>query len=188
MKRGKNGRKTVHISQEKDGQKSQVSLTEQEAMQLGFHSPLDNGPFPLAKLLNDLFGSGKPSTETDEHEMPQLISGLQCDDCGLSYEDFLAIGRFGCGQCYESFHQNLDELMLQLHGANRHVGSVPAVSEQPVDSSPATTIDSEKRRLDHQLAEAIEQEDYERAAELRDEIKAFDEARESHEQTPAQPG
>lgn len=187
MRRNKNGRKTVHISQEKDGHKSQVSLTEQEAMQLGFHSPLDKGPFPLAKLLNDLFGSGSPATDHSESQIPQLKSGLQCSECGLHYEDFLAIGRFGCGQCYESFQENLNELMLQLHGANRHMGRAPSETEHPVESPQVSATESEKERLDRQLRDAIEQEDYERAANLRDEIKAFDESRQAKEETTIQP-
>ncbi len=188
MKRRQNGRKTVHISQEKNGQKSQISLTEQEAAQLGFHSPLDKGPFPLAKLLNDLFGSGSPAADHDQFEMPQLNSGLECSDCGLNYEDFLAVGRLGCGQCYESFHENLDDLMLRLHGANRHVGRAPSETEYPVETSEASAVESEKRRLDHQLRQAIEQEDYERAAKLRDEIRAFEETLESKRETTSQPG
>jgi protein arginine kinase activator len=186
MRRGNDGRKTVHISQEKDGQKSQVSLTDQEAAQLGFHSPLDKGPFPLAKLLKDLFGSGDPIDNVTDEEIRQLQSGLECSRCGLNYEDFLAIGRFGCGQCYESFHQNLDELMVQLHGANRHVGRAPAdlTHLMPNAKRPAA---STRERLDGQLREAIEQEDYERAAKLRDEIKALSEQSESKEEATGQP-
>lgn len=93
---------------------------------------------------------------------------ITCDDCGLSYEQFSNIGRLGCEQDYEVFKRHLEPYFDKVHSSRFHCGKTPGR---------ATEEAAQVRRLSdlrRQLKAAIDGEDYERAASLRDEIKTLE--------------
>jgi len=88
-----------------------------------------------------------------------------CAECGMTWMDFRKSGLLGCASCYEMFESRLAPLIERAQeGATHHVGKVPQGSADLADHQ--RTLRS--LRLD--LAEAIEAEQYEQAAELRDSI------------------
>lgn len=93
------------------------------------------------------------------------IGKVRCPSCGYEYSDFKKIGRFGCPDCYDAFEAQLVPMLRQIHGNTHHSGSKPA----------AVAARAERRRrvvdLQEMLARAVEAEDYERAADLRDRIR-----------------
>jgi protein arginine kinase activator len=93
-----------------------------------------------------------------------------CPACGLTFAEFKAAGRFGCWRDYEHFRKGVVPLLEKIHGATQHRGHVPARLGQ--------RLEREKLLAGYQreLAQAIEREDYERAALLRDKIKALEPA------------
>jgi len=99
--------------------------------------------------------------------MEQATKGgeLKCPQCGFSQADFKKLGRFGCPECYETFSEGLDNLLKTMHKGTRHVGKVPAAF------SGVQTMKERLERLQQELARAIQEENFERAAVLRDEIK-----------------
>ena len=151
--------KMVRITQVKNGEKQTVTLSEETAAELGFHSPFDSTPFPLSQILETLFGEA----ESLDYYLPE--STLKCPGCGLDFGKFKQTGRLGCGDCYETFRPQLDWILDELHGASRHVGCTPDSSLEIANST------SEDERLSNELREAIAIENYERAAELRDRLK-----------------
>ncbi|MDD5584520.1 MAG: UvrB/UvrC motif-containing protein [Candidatus Omnitrophica bacterium] len=114
----------------------------------------------ISDFLGGLTGIGQTKEKQEE------IS-LKCSSCGLTYGDFKKKGRFGCGQCYTSFKAVLLPLLKKIHGSTRHVGKTPL---KRVIGKPAEKISDLKTRL----ARAIQMEEYEEAAQLRDEIKNFE--------------
>ena len=72
----------------------------------------------------------------------------------------------GCPDCYSTFADILDPYMQKIHGATRHIGAAPAAPEQP-KADPVEALRT-------QLKEAIEKEEYEQAARLRDEIRRIE--------------
>jgi protein arginine kinase activator len=94
-------------------------------------------------------------------------STLSCQACGMSLEELRRRGRVGCGRCYEVFQEYLDELLERMHGARAHVGRLPGVSEDDLQRMQRVG------ELRHALDAAIREEDYERAALLRDELKGL---------------
>ena len=92
--------------------------------------------------------------------------GTQCPQCGTSYEEFRAQGRFGCAACYEAFASHLVRLFKRIHGAQTHTGKGPAQQVQPQDDG------EELSQLKEKLREAVAEEAYERAAALRDRISS----------------
>jgi len=149
---------TVHMTQIINNEKTVISLCKDCAAKRGFHSPLENTPFPLSDILSGLI--------QQYPEKKDEFPNLQCENCGMTFEDFARQGRFGCGQCYKAFRPRLEMIMRKIHGSSLHKGKLPV-------SSPDQTLPiKEEERLEAELKKAIEAEDFERAADLRDKLKA----------------
>lgn len=156
----------VSLTQIINNVKTSLSLCKECAAARGFHSPLDNVPFPLAEILSGM------STSVHEAIVKSKNSGVKCPDCGLSFEEFTQQGRFGCGRCYSTFRSDLEPIMRKIHGASLHRGNTPGgFKEGSSDTTPLPI--KEEERLETGLTKAIEAEDFERAAEIRDKLKAL---------------
>jgi len=154
---------TVHLTQIVNNEKVVLSLCKDCAAKRGFHSPLDNVPFPLAEILSGLIQQQQYKPKKEEKD------NLQCPNCGLTFNDFTHLGRFGCGECYKTFRSRLESIMRKIHGSSLHKGKLPAADpNQPLPIK-------EEKRLEEALKKAIECEDFERAADLRDKLKAIKE-------------
>lgn len=102
-------------------------------------------------------------------------SGPACPDCGMTLDEFRKKGRLGCPRDYSVFKQHIGEIVERVHGARRHVGRVPG--NQQAQSQPAQPLVETTPRLvelRRELEEAKGKEDYERAARLRDAIRALE--------------
>ena len=106
-------------------------------------------------------------TQTAE-ELSQLDK-QQCPVCEITFYDFRHEGRLGCPHDYVFFGEELEPLILNIHGATNHVG------KKPRRGKPATDEQTELIRLRRELKSAVELEEYERASELRDQIKNLEE-------------
>lgn len=95
-----------------------------------------------------------------------------CPGCGLLLSEFSARNRFGCAQCYEAFRDQVEPLLVRYHGTAAHLGRVPSQAQ----SEAAAVRLARRAHLDSQLKAALKAEDYERAAELRDELRTLDDA------------
>lgn len=93
---------------------------------------------------------------------------LCCETCGFSFEDIANTGRPGCADCYRVFSHRLRPTVIKLHGRATYKGKVPQGSKK------AENVYSEIEMLRAQLAKAVEEENFELAAVLRDEIRALE--------------
>lgn len=152
----------VHLTQIINNEKLSLSLCKECAAARGFHSPLDNVPFPLAEILS---GLAQPAPDAANAEPKD---DLVCQACGLTFTEFTRQGRFGCGECYSYFRNRLEPIMRKIHGASLHRGRNPECTH--LDDTAALPI-KEEERLEVELAKAISAEDFERAAELRDKLR-----------------
>jgi protein arginine kinase activator len=112
--------------------------------------------------LGDLVAELIDDTVKDESAK---IGRVRCPECGYDYSDFRNIGRFGCPECYRSFEAQLNPLLRHIHGSTQHVGKTP------VRLGGKSAARQRALQLKEELARAIDGEAYERAAELRDEIR-----------------
>lgn len=94
-------------------------------------------------------------------------SAVACPDCGMTLLEFRQRGRLGCPRDYEVFAPHLRELFERIHGATRHVGRVPGLDAEALQRM------QRKTQIHKELEAAIRDEAYERAAELRDELKGL---------------
>ena len=149
----------VHFTQIINGKKVEMYLCEQcanEKGQLGFSPQINLGDF-LWGFPGLGGGSGFAQVEQPKE--------VRCDACGMSFEDFRKTGKMGCGNCYSVFREKLSPILRRIHGNIEHMGKVP----EKVSNCLKTT--DELKRLKVELTAAIGQEEYEKAAELRDRIR-----------------
>lgn len=158
---------TVHLTQIAGEKMQKVDLCEECAKTKGVNDPTG---FSLADLLLGLGAS---------QEIEQAGGGgeMRCPRCNFTQTDFKKAGRLGCPECYKTFSEPLEGLLKTMHKGTRHVGKVPAGLRQTRDLS------DRLKSLQNKLAKAIEEEDFEQAAVLRDEIKQTT-ARLAHPTTP----
>jgi protein arginine kinase activator len=90
------------------------------------------------------------------------LARLACPACGLKYMEFRADGRLGCPHDYVVFRAGLEPLLQRIHRADRHTGKSP----RRAAADPGRL--AELLRLRQQLRSAVEAEDYQEAARLRD--------------------
>ena len=95
------------------------------------------------------------------------IDQKTCAICGITFFDFRSRGRLGCPNDYISFEEQLDPLILGIHGESKHVGKSPKRGGKADDDRTLLI------RLRRELDEAVAKEDYEQASKLRDQIKAL---------------
>jgi protein arginine kinase activator len=98
----------------------------------------------------------------------EKIGKVICPVCGYAYSDFKKMGRFGCPDCYEAFESQLAVLLRQIHGSTQHRG------KSPVQLGPMAMIRRELADLKEELSVAVQREDFERAAVIRDRIKEIE--------------
>ncbi len=121
--------------------------------------------FSVNDLLAGLLNSGGAALKKAD-----MMSDISCDVCGLSYGNFKETGRFGCGNCYKVFGERLNPLFKKVHGNTGHTGKIPNRAGGRIK------VQREIERLKQQLDESIRNEEYEKAAVIRDkirEIKAY---------------
>ena len=147
---------TVHLTEIVNDQTKELHLCEECAREKG---ALMGQQFGLTDLLASLVGiESEPITKGEK--------GAKCPNCKMTYNDFRKYGRLGCGDCYVAFKDSLTPLLKKIHGSNQHVGKVPSGGVK-------TTVKArtELQELQMRLQKAIEMEEFEEAARIRDEIK-----------------
>jgi protein arginine kinase activator len=92
---------------------------------------------------------------------------LKCPRCGFSQADFKKSGRLGCPDCYKTFAEGLSGLLKTMHKGTRHIGKAPEALRASRENT------DRLKMLQKRLAKAIDDENYETAASLRDEIKSL---------------
>lgn len=121
---------------------------------------------------NDIFGAffEEPNfVKTIEKEKTQM-----CDVCGTTYEQFASTGMFGCENCYRVFSARLDNVLKRLHGNNRHVEKKTAINQKYENVKSKSNRKNELEKLKELLQECIKNEEYEKAAVIRDQIKKLE--------------
>ncbi len=145
---------TVHLTQILNGQMHKMDLCESCAQAKGVTNPENLSIGNLMDKSN--FDSEGPA------------NSMTCESCGTSHQDFKKGGRLGCEACYHVFRPILDPLLDGMHAGIKHLGKIPAGSESRIKFE----RDLVEIKLDLQVA--IEEEDFERAAKLRDQLRILE--------------
>jgi protein arginine kinase activator len=149
----------IHVRQMQKSGLQELHLCEECARERGYLRE-DETELSVSPLLTGLLGGARPA------EPPQARAA--CPRCGLTAAEFRKRGRAGCADCYGTFEADLRTMIAQMAARPRHAGKLPRdggeAAERPLD----------RQALAAELKEAVEREEYERAAELRDRIRSFD--------------
>lgn len=143
----------IHFTEIKDGKKTELHICENCAHE-------KNMVLAFPSLLSHIMKGGDPEGKPGADAVPAA-----CAQCGMTYTDFKAKGRLGCPECYIGFKPVLLPLLEKVHGKQRHRGIAPARLESTLESR------RELEALDEELHSAIELEEYEKAAKIRDRIR-----------------
>jgi len=151
----------IHLTQIVNDQVTTLHLCERCAAEKGVESPASVTKTPLGSFLAAM---GK------EAETPAPKTADTCSRCGGSLQDFRESGRLGCPDCYRSFETPLRDLLRRLHGSTHHLG------ERYAEREPAGVVVDHERAADlrEQLRLAVETENFELAAELRDRLRVLE--------------
>ena len=152
---------TTHFKRIINGEVTEGHLCSDCARALGVNDMFSGFDFSFSDLLSDFFA--------DTPGAALSANSVRCENCGSSFNDIVKSGRIGCADCYETFFDKLMPSIQRLHGNTKHEGKVP-LNEVTNESTQTDKI----AELREQLNKAIENEDVEQAAKLRDEIKALE--------------
>jgi len=149
---------TIHLTEISNGVRTEMHLCE--------HCAQEEGIAVKSQIsLNELLSSLLAAQPADDEVFAGHKQKSSCPHCGFTLEQFRKEPVLGCPYDYEVFEKSLLPLIEKAQdGKTRHCGKIP--SKTPAD----TKKQMELMRLRQQLETAVETEDYETAAELRDKI------------------
>lgn len=122
-----------------------------------FSSPFKS----MNKLFSDFFGGASLLGSGAQRSAEEK----KCPTCGMTLSEFAETGMAGCPDCYTAFSKELEPTISRVQGKRAHVGRAPAGMREKIDLK--HRIDE----LENERKEAVKAENYERAAEIRDELK-----------------
>lgn len=157
---------TLHFTKIVNGEKSEFRICEHCAREKGESIQGTANGFSIHNLLSGLLDFDQAGSASVLGKKP--IQALQCERCGLTYSQFSKVGRFGCSDCYQQFSERLDPLFRRVHGTTVHAGKIPKRSGGRIQYK------REIGQLKTKLQQLIEQEEFEQAAELRDQIRELE--------------
>ncbi|MGE5474722.1 MAG: UvrB/UvrC motif-containing protein [Ignavibacteriales bacterium] len=154
----------VQITQTINNQKSVIYLC--EACANIKQDSLIDYPFNMGNLITSIMENIYGISQA-----PIKEKSPTCSNCGMTFEEFKSNGKFGCAKCYDAFGTRLVPIFRRLHGSSIHNGKVPA------RKTSFNIAEKELINLKSMLEECIRNEEYEKAAEIRDRIKEISKER-----------
>ncbi len=163
---------TIHFTQIVNGKKKEIHVCEQCALDKGYVTN-DDSMFSLHHLLSGLFhmDSNHVEESPDSTSRPEIPT---CKHCGLTFDEFRRIGKFGCAHCYDEFEEHLNPILRRVHSGNtKHEGKIP---KRVGGNLHLKREIEEKKAL---LQSLVEKERFEQAAQVRDEIRLIEQSLQS---------
>ena len=152
---------TVFLTQIVGGKMQKVNLCESCSKEKGVNDPTG---FALADLL---LGMGAAQ------DIERAPGGMSCPVCGFTQADFKKTGRLGCSSCYDVFAEGLENMLKNMHKGSLHVGKAPA------NFLKNQKFEEKIKSLQNNLEKAVAEEEYEKAADLRDQIRKIESTQEA---------
>ncbi len=144
----------MHMKRIINGRAAEVHLCSDCARSLGYGEAFSGFGLGLGELFGELLNKSDGISN----------SALRCPGCNKTFDEIVADGKMGCAECYSVFYDKLLPSLRRIHGKATHVGSKPVKSE-------SVSYDTRLSELKTQLAIAVDEQNFELAAQIRDEIK-----------------
>ena len=164
---------TTHIKRVINGEFEEYNLCRDCAKEMGYGNLFQGFTSSFADDFNSLFGS------FFENALPARTQATRCETCGSSYTDIQRTGMMGCADCYTLFNGEIMPTIRKIHGNTTHCGKNSAAFKaervkKAVEKPETAEPENELERLQAELDRAVEKQEFEKAAELRDKIKAVE--------------
>lgn len=156
---------TTHIKTMINGEYTEHMLCPECAHKLGYDNMFSDFSADFGGLLSGFFSNA----------LPAISGAAHCDFCGSTLNDIKRTGKVGCADCYDTFFSELLPTIRSIHGNTEHKGKQPGAIEYTVNEEKSESPSGSKiESLRAELKQAIADENFERAAQLRDEIKELE--------------
>ncbi|MCL2604573.1 MAG: UvrB/UvrC motif-containing protein [Defluviitaleaceae bacterium] len=153
---------TVHMQQFIGGSKTEIHLCQQCSFKMEMPISFEN-----------IFQGFLTSLQSMTANRPARVPTNPCERCGMTYEQFKSAGKLGCEACYQVFAKEIEALFKNVQGSTRHEGKFP----QRLGADLRARREADQLR--RQLKDAVDAENYEDAAKLRDQIRALEAPKEA---------
>ncbi len=156
---------TTHIKQIINGHKSEVWLCHKCAGEENALSAFkQTNDYDFENFFSNLWGTSAPALKQTPNESI-------CKTCGTTLRDIQSSGKLGCSDCYSVFERILQRPLKEIHGSCTHTGKLPKSSAKGMH------LNHEIDKLKDELSRAVLDQNFEKAAELRDKIKELEQQR-----------
>ncbi len=161
----------THVKTIINGEFKEYDLCSECARKMGYTNVFADMDNDFSNLLGSFF----------TNVLPARTQATRCEFCGSTYAEIAKTGQVGCAHCYELFADRLYPSIRRIHGNTTHCGknsgsatssakeSVEA-AKKPAEMTKEEKINDLKKRLDA----AVKEQNFELAAELRDQIKELE--------------
>jgi protein arginine kinase activator len=152
---------TLHITEIRSGTVQELHLCESCAQQY------------LNQEQEEGSETGEPAGQKEGESGSDEFDHLVCPNCGITFREFRSQGRLGCPHDYIAFAKELKPLLENIHNETQHTGKFPKRAPH------ASQLQYKLIKLRSELRSAIDEEEYETAARIRDEIQSLEKEFES---------
>ncbi len=152
---------TTHVKRIVNGESAEAHLCSDCAKALGYNDVFGGFGNTFGDLLGSFFGEPQVSAISSRT--------IRCEKCGNTFNDIVNSGKIGCADCYVTFYDKLLPSLQRIHGKTRHEGKNPTIIKAEVTN--VNPIED----LEEQLRIAIDEQNFEKAAQLRDKINELKE-------------
>lgn len=154
----------THIKTIVNGEFKEYDLCSECAKQMGYTNVFGDIENEFSNFLGSFFGN----------VLPARTQATRCEFCGSSYSDIAKSGHVGCANCYNVFGEQLLPSIRRMHGNTAHCGKNSGRSEKQSVKPQEETKEQKLARLKSELDKAVQEQNFEHAAELRDKIKEME--------------
>ena len=161
---------TTHIKTIVNGTLTEYDLCSECAKEKGYTNFFKEMQFDFGNLLGGFIGT-----------QPARSAAQRCPQCGASFAEISESGKIGCAECYRVFRDKLMPTVSRIHGTAKHKGKIPGTAAlRIVEPAGKMTVVPNIEKKRSELKKAIEVQDFERAAVLRDEIRDMEQGGAEH--------
>lgn len=153
---------TTHIKRVVNGEATESHLCAECAKSLGYNGLFNNFSLSIPNIFSSFFGDSSFALTGARTE--------RCEKCGCAFDDIVRTGMVGCADCYEKFYDKLLPSIQRIHGKSNHAGKTPKPSAEKKKVKEKTK-EEKIAELEEDMKKAIETQNFEQAAIIRDKIK-----------------
>lgn len=154
----------THVKTIINGEFKEYDLCSECAHKMGYTNVFADMENDFSSLLGSFF----------TNVLPARTQATRCEFCGSTYPEIAKTGQVGCAHCYELFADQLYPSIRRIHGNTTHCGKNSGKAVAAKQKPAELTKEQKIQQLQEQLDAAVKEQNFERAAELRDQIKEME--------------